>query len=150
MTGDFGYLVAGQEPVNFDAAVQALTGAAVRAAWANRYLGSLNALGLLADKSGGDGTEAPLTPVYADEKEKGKYYRELYPWDVLPKGLKKKDLTQVKLTTPEAIYADYYTEEAPTPEVPSKARFKADVKAFKVASGGAFEQKISSLTAVKR
>ena len=149
MTGDFGYLVAGQEPVNFDAAVQALTGAAVRAAWANRYLGSLNALGLLADKSGGDGTEAPLTPVYADEKEKGKYYRELYPWDVLPKGLKKKDLTQVKLTTPEAIYADYYTEEAPTPEVPSKARFKADVKAFKVASGGAFEQKISSLTAVK-
>lgn len=149
MTGDFGYLVAGQEPVNFDAAVQALTGAAVRAAWANRYLGSLNALGLLADKSGGDGTEAPLTPVYADEKEKGKYYRELYPWDVLPKGLKKKDLTQVKLTTPEAIYADYYTKEAPTPEVPSKARFKADVKAFKVASGGAFEQKISSLTAVK-
>ena len=149
MTGDFGYLVAGQEPVNFDAAVQALTGAAVRAAWANRYLGSLNALGLLADKSGGDGTEAPLTPVYADEKEKGKYYRELYPWDVLPKGLKKKDLTQVKLTTPEAIYADYYTEEAPTPEVPSKARFKADVKSFKVATGGAFEQKITSLTAVK-
>lgn len=149
MTGDFGYLVAGQEPVDFDKAVQALTGSAVRAAWANRYLGSLNALGLLADKSGGDGTEAPLTPVYADEKEKGKYYRELYPWDVLPKGLKKKDLTQVKLTTPEAIYADYYTKEAPTPEVPSKARFKADVKAFKVASGGAFEQKITSLTAVK-
>lgn len=147
MTGDFGYLVAGQEPVNFDAAVQALTGAAVRAAWANRYLGSLSALGLMAEKAGGDGTEAPLTPLYSDEE--GQYYRELYPWDILPNGLKKKDLTQVKLTTPEAIYADYYTKEAPTPEVPSKARFKADVKSFKVASGGAFEQKITSLTAVK-
>ena len=111
MTGDFGYLVAGQEPVNFDAAVQALTGAA--------------------------------------EKEKGKYYRELYPWDILPNGLKKKDLTQVKLITPEAIYVDYMEKGKPTAEVPSKARFKADVKSFKVASGGAFEQKITSLTAVK-
>lgn len=147
MTGDFGYLVAGQEPVDFDKAVQALTGSAVRAEWANRYLGSLSALGLMAEKAGGDGTEAPLTPLYSDEE--GKYYRELYPWDILPNGLKKKDLTQVRLTTPEAIYAEYTEKGKPTAEVPSKARFQADVKNFKVASGGAFEQKITSLTAVK-
>ena len=147
MTGDFGYLVAGQEPVDFDKTIQALTGSSVRAEWANRYLGSLSALGLMAEKAGGDGTEAPLTPLYSDEE--GKYYREFYPWDILPKGLKKKDLTQVKLTTPEAIYVDYTEKGKPTAEVPSKARFKADVKSFKVASGGAFEQKITSLTAVK-
>ena len=147
MTGDFGYLVAGQEPVDFDKTIQALTGSSVRAEWANRYLGSLSALGLMAEKAGGDGTEAPLTPLYSDEEEK--YYRELYPWDILPNGLKKKDLTQVRLITPEAIYADYTEKGKPTAEVPSKARFQADVKSFKVASGGAFEQKITSLTAVK-
>ena len=138
-TGEFGFLVEGQEPADFAAELASIQGKAAREAFADRYLGSLQALGLLGYKTDSDGTDYPLTPVYSAD---GKLYRELYPWEI-PAGEDSSSYSKLAFAPSESVYAAVSCEQADEAD----ADFSAEAEAYIVKQGGDYAQKITSMIA---
>ncbi|MEE3382097.1 MAG: hypothetical protein VZQ96_09725, partial [Succiniclasticum sp.] len=141
-TGQFGYLAEGQEPADFAAELASIQGKAAREAFADRYLGSLQALGLLGYKTDSDGTDYPLTPVYSAD---GKLYRELYPWEI-PAGEDSSSYSKLAFAPSESVYA----KVSCAPAGPAEADFVADARGFNVVQGGQYAQKITSFIAADK
>lgn len=89
-TGELGYLLEGQEGVNFESVLGAIkdpenkvSGKELREKWANNYLSSLVSLGIMSDSTDSDVDAYPLTADYVDNNNgtKTPYYKETYPWD---------------------------------------------------------------------
>lgn len=88
-SGELGYLVEGQEGVNFESVLTSIkdpenkvSGKSLREKWANNYLTSLASLGIMSDSSDAKVEEYPLTANYVEDNNGGKtYYKEVYPWE---------------------------------------------------------------------
>ena len=98
-SGELGYLVEGQEGVNFESVLTSIkdpenkvSGKSLREKWANNYLTSLASLGIMSDSSDAKVEEYPLTANYVEDNNGGKtYYKELYPWEYDDPSVKDKE-----------------------------------------------------------
>lgn len=88
-SGELGYLVEGQEGVNFESVLTSIkdpenkvSGKSLREKWANNYLTSLASLGIMSGSSDAKVDEYPLTANYVEDNNGVKtYYKEEYPWE---------------------------------------------------------------------
>ena len=150
VTGNFGYLIDGQEPIDFDKTLgnfsaQLITGdktntknykdsndlydginfSNIRSSWANAYLKDLESDGIASENE----DSAPLKL----NKTADSYYKELMPWENDEKGEK-----TVNLTTTETYYVKgSFTENT------ENGSFSASSSSFVVNKGGNYVQNIS-------
>lgn len=89
-SGELGYLVEGQEGVNFESVLTSIkdpenkvSGKSLREKWANNYLTSLASLGIMSDSSDAKVEDYPLTANFVEKDNNGvkTYYKEEYPWE---------------------------------------------------------------------
>lgn len=124
--GEFGYYVAGQEPVKFEDTLKENTSIDDRKKWANEYLKGLEDKGILSS----DGN-APLTSL---TNESDDLYTEYYPWEDLPTG----DYSTLSLGSDESMKANG------TPVETEGGAFSVDSSSFLFnKSGGDYVQNIS-------
>ncbi len=99
-SGELGYLVEGQEGVNFESVLTSIknpenkvSGKSLREKWANNYLTSLVSLGIMSDRSDAKVDEYPLTANYVEKDNNGgkTYYKEEYPWEYDDPNVKDKE-----------------------------------------------------------
>lgn len=83
VTGEIGYYIAGQEPVNFKEMLSgtSFSSSQERVSWANGYLQGLSGAGILSAQE----DKAPLKATF---QEGNTYYKEYYPWEQAPEGAK--------------------------------------------------------------
>ena len=151
VTGNFGYLIDGQEPIDFEKTLgnfstQLIAGektddkskysdandlydgsklSAIRRKWANEYLKDLESDGIASENE----DSAPLKL----NKTADSYYKELMPWENDEKGEK-----TVNLTTTETYYVKgSFTENT------ENGSFSASSSSFVVNKGGNYVQNIS-------
>ena len=149
VTGNFGYLIAGQEPIDFDATLSGfgsalsplsteadseyrgddgtLNGSRIRAErtkWADAYLNGLKSAGIAS-------TDKDSAPLYLKSNE----YKELLPWDSDVDGE-----TTVELKQTEAAYVNGTIQRK------EGGSFTASATSYKV-DNGEYLQNISSLNA---
>lgn len=124
--GEFGYYVAGQEPVKFENTLKSKTSYEQRNKWANDYLNGLEEKGILSSTA-----DSPLTSL---TKENEKLYTEYYPWEELPTG----DYSTLSLGRDESMKANG------TPVETEGGAFSVDSSSFQFnKSGGDYVQNIS-------
>lgn len=139
LTGQFGWLVEGQEPVRFDETLTSLTGnetstgREVRTDFAKNYLGGLQKLGLM----GAAGSKADAYPLSLLAS-----YQEYYPWELSAEDQTSGAYKIIDFSvSPESVYAKVKAEPASA----DQAEFRVDVSAFKVQQGGGYAQSIDSV-----
>lgn len=124
--GEFGYYVAGQEPVKFEDTLKETTSIDDRKKWANDYLNGLEDKGILSSTD-----DTPLTSSTKDSKEA---YTEYYPWQDLPTD----DYSTLSLGHDESMKANG------TPVETEGGAFSVDSSSFQFnKSGGDYVQNIS-------
>ncbi len=124
--GEFGYYVAGQEPVKFENTLKSKTSYEQRNKWANDYLNGLEEKGILSSTA-----DSPLTSL---TKENEKLYTEYYPWEELPTG----DYSTLSLGRDESMKANG------TPVETEGGAFSVDSSSYQFnKTGGEYVQNIS-------
>jgi hypothetical protein len=146
-SGELGYLVEGQEGVNFESVLTSIkdpenkvSGKSLREKWANNYLTSLVSLGIMSDSSDAKVDEYPLTANYVDNNNGVKtYYKELYPWDY--DALDEKDKEGYK---PLSV-KDFVKAKVGKAEKDDKGSWIAPPASFTIDPEGNYRQDISEL-----
>ena len=122
--GEFGYYVAGQEPVKFEDTLKEKTSIDDRNKWANEYLKGLEDKGILSSTN-----DTPLTSSTEDSENA---YTEYYPWD-LPTD----DYSTLSLGHDESMKANG------TPKETEGGAFSVDSSSFRFKKSGDYVQNIS-------
>ncbi|MCI6649543.1 MAG: DUF5057 domain-containing protein [Lachnospiraceae bacterium] len=151
VTGNFGYLIAGQEPIDFDKTLEyfgtALTsddkpaskykddndlldGNSLREArtkWADKYLKALKTAGIASE-------DKDAAPIQLTKASDGSYYKELKPWETDEKNEK-----TVELNSTETVYVKGTLTENKT-----DGSYSASASSYTVdTTGGSYVQNIS-------
>ena len=152
VTGDFGYLTAGQEPIDFNATLEHFDGSLTydekpdseyidknnllkgdtlrksREDWANAYLGALETAGIASAEA----DKAPLQLKKTNDSTKA-YYKELKPWDD-----DQKDETTISLSSTETAYVTGNPTSNPT-----GGSYSPSASSYSLDNNGTYVQNIS-------
>lgn len=148
-SGELGYLVEGQEGVNFESVLTSIkvpenkvSGKSLREKWANNYLTSLVSLGIMSDRSDAEVNEYPLTANYVEDNNGVKtYYKELYPWEYDDPSLQDKDKKGYKpLSVKDSVKA-----EVESVNLDKNGSWLAPPSSFSISDKGSYRQDISEL-----
>lgn len=148
-SGELGYLVEGQEGVNFESVLTSIkvpenkvSGKSLREKWANNYLTSLASLGIMSDSSDAKVDEYPLTANYVGDNNGEKtYYKELYPWEYDDPSLQDKDKKGYKpLSVKDSVKA-----EVESVNLDKNGSWLAPPSSFSISDKGSYRQDISEL-----
>jgi hypothetical protein len=141
-SGELGYLVEGQEGVNFESVLTSISGKSSREKWANDYLTSLASLGIMSDSSDAKVNEYPLTANYVEDNNGVKtYYKEEYPWEYDDPSLQDKDKKGYKpLSVKDSVKA-----EVESVNLDKNGSWLAPPSSFSISDKGSYRQDISEL-----
>jgi|GEM_PF-6799833 hypothetical protein len=147
-SGELGYLVEGQEGVNFESVLTSIkdpenkvSGKSLREKWANNYLTSLASLGIMSDSPDAKVDEYPLTANYVEKDNNGvkTYYKELYPWEYDDPSVKDKEGYK-----PLSV-KDFVKAKVEKAEKDDKGSWIAPPASFTIDPEGNYRQDISEL-----
>lgn len=152
VTGNFGYLIGGQEPIDFDETLKYFSTALIsdsekkkdytddydllkggmlstaRTKWANQYLNALKNAGIASEDK--DSAPLKLTKVSEDS-----YYKELMPWDPNEDGEK-----TISLNSTETVYVKGRLTQDTT-----NGSYSPSASSYKLDQYGSYLQNISML-----
>lgn len=148
-SGELGYLVEGQEGVNFESVLTSIkdpenkvSGKSLREKWANNYLTSLASLGIMSDSSDAKVEDYPLTANYVEKDNNGVkiYYKELYPWEYDDPSVKDKEGYK-----PLSLKDDFVMAKGSAYKDDENGSWIAPPASFSIDPEGSYRQDISEL-----